>query len=90
MIHHPQGQTRCDRIAPVQVDRLKAGVGDRACRIQGLATAHADRRVMRLLLMRLEHLGAAHPRSAGLFAGFTGRLDLRRLDLRRLDLRHFR
>ena len=40
---------------------------------------------MRVFLMRLEHLGSAHPRSAGLFAGFMygwGR--------RRWDLCHFR
>ncbi len=71
-------QTRRDRIAPVQIYRLKTGVGDRARRIQGLATPRADRRVMRVFLIRVQHLGSAHPRSAGLFAGFTCGWDRRR------------
>ena len=43
---------------------------------------------MCLFLMRLEHLGAAHPRSAGLFAGLTRGL-ARRVWPPGFGLRHF-
>jgi hypothetical protein len=90
MVHHPQGQPRLRWIIPVQVDRLKAGVGHRPRRLQRPATARAGVRVVGLFGIRLEHLRAADPRRPTLFARFPSRFGLRRFGLRRFGLRRVR